>query len=91
MTTSFFVFPRNSNSGQQTSGNKPPLISGSPIQGARPDGENQENSYSPPHPGSGIFKTQNRHSIYADNVNAVYKISPHLYGKFYLRLLLMTI
>ena len=64
------------------------MISGSPIQGARPDGENQENSYSPPHPGSGIFKTQNRHSIYADNVNAVYKISPHLYGKFYLRLLL---
>ena len=79
-----YSFGRNSENvagnGQQYSGNKPPLISGSPISGGKgSEDEKENNSFQEIH-----------HPSAPENVNVFYRISAHLYSKLHQLLCLVT-
>ena len=76
----FFSFSRGpesgGGSGQHYSGNKPPLISGSPISGGKADNEKPVESNE---------DALNQHKVHVNNVSAFYRISCHLYSKYTLK------
>ena len=76
-----FVFCRQSETngagGQQYSGNKPPLISGTPILvNGNGNGKSQLASEQ-----NGQDLSEQHHKNFAENVSAFYRISFHLFGK----------
>ena len=64
--------PESGAGGQHYSGNKPPLISGSPISGGKADNEKPEDSNE---------DALNQHKVHVNSVSAFYRISCHLYSK----------